>query len=51
MHTFGIQFVIRKHRIKYGEAPINAKITVNSGRTEISVKGELMLRIGTMEME
>ncbi|MFV0268666.1 MAG: Arm DNA-binding domain-containing protein [Draconibacterium sp.] len=38
MHTFGIQFVIRKHRIKNGEAPIYARITVNSGRTEISVK-------------
>lgn len=38
MHTFGIQFVIRKHRIKNGEAPIYARITVNSERTEISVK-------------
>lgn len=38
MHTFGIQFVFRKHRIKNGEAPIYARITVNSERTEISVK-------------
>jgi integrase len=37
-NTFGIQFVIRKHRIKDGEAPIYARITVNTNRCEISVK-------------
>lgn len=38
VNTFGIQFVIRKHRIKDGEAPIYARITVNTNRCEISVK-------------
>jgi site-specific recombinase XerD len=38
VNTFGIQFVIRKHRIKDGEAPIYARITVNTDRCEISVK-------------
>lgn len=38
VNTFGIQFVIRKHRIKDGEAPIYARITVNTSRSEISVK-------------
>lgn len=38
VNTFGIQFVIRKHRIRNGEAPIYARITVNSSRCEISVK-------------
>ncbi len=38
VNTFGIQFVIRKHRIKGGEAPIYARITVNSSRCEISLK-------------
>lgn len=43
MNTFGIQFVIRKHRIKDGEAPIYARITVNSQRTEISIKKRINL--------
>lgn len=38
VNTFGIQFVIRKHRIKEGKAPIYARITVNMQRCEISVK-------------
>ena len=38
VNTFGIQFVIRKHRIKEGKAPIYARITVNTNRCEISVK-------------
>lgn len=38
MNTFGIQFVIRKHRIKDGEAPIYARVTVNTERAEISIK-------------
>lgn len=38
VNTFGIQFVIRKHRIKDGEAPIYVRITVNTYRCEISVK-------------
>ncbi|TNF39464.1 MAG: site-specific integrase [Bacteroidetes bacterium] len=38
VNTFGIQFVIRKHRIKDGQAPIYARITVNTNRCEISVK-------------
>ena len=38
VNTFGIQFVIRKHRIKDGKAPIYARITVNTSRCEISVK-------------
>lgn len=38
MNTFGIQFVIRKHRIKDGKAPIYARITVNTERAEISIK-------------
>jgi site-specific recombinase XerD len=38
VNTFGIQFVIRKHRIKNDEAPIYARITVNTNRCEISVK-------------
>ena len=38
MNTFGIQFVIRKHRIKDGEAPIYARVAVNSERAEISIK-------------
>ena len=38
VNTFGIQFVIRKHRIKNEEAPIYARITVNSSRCELSVK-------------
>ncbi len=38
VNTFGIQFVIRKHRIKDGKAPVYARITVNTSRCEISVK-------------
>jgi site-specific recombinase XerD len=38
INTFGIQFVIRKHRIKDGKAPIYARITVNTTRCELSVK-------------
>ena len=38
MNTFGIQFIIRKHRIKDGKAPIYARITVNTERAEISIK-------------
>ena len=38
VNTFGIQFVIRKHRIKNGEAPIYTRITVNANRCEISIK-------------
>lgn len=38
VNTFGIQFVIRKHRIKNDQAPIYARITVNTNRCEISVK-------------
>ena len=38
VNTFGIQFVIRKHRIKNDQAPIYARITVNTNRSEISVK-------------
>jgi len=38
INTFGIQFVIRKHRIKDGKAPIYARITVNTSRCELSVK-------------
>ncbi len=38
VNTFGIQFVIRKHRIKNGEAPIYVRITVNTNRCKISVK-------------
>jgi hypothetical protein len=38
INTFGIQFVIRKHRIKEGKAPIYARITVNTSRCELSVK-------------
>ncbi len=38
MNTFGIQFVIRKHRIKDDKAPIYARVTVNQERAEISIK-------------
>ena len=38
INTFGIQFVIRKHRIKDGEAPIYARLTVNTERAEIYLK-------------
>ena len=38
VNTFGIQFVIRKHRIKNGEAPIYARLTVNASRCELSIK-------------
>ncbi len=38
VNTFGIQFVIRKHRIKNGEAPIYARLTVNTSRCELSIK-------------
>lgn len=38
VNTFRIQFVIRKHRIKNGEAPIYMSVTVNTNRCEISVK-------------
>uniref|UniRef100_UPI0032180AF1 site-specific integrase n=1 Tax=uncultured Draconibacterium sp. TaxID=1573823 RepID=UPI0032180AF1 len=41
VNTFGIQFVIRKHRIKDGEAPIYARITVNSSRCELSIKKKI----------
>ncbi len=37
-NTFGIHFVIRRHRLKDGKAPIYARITVNMIRCEISVK-------------
>ncbi len=36
MNTFGIQFVIHKHRIKDDKAPIYARVTVNRERAEIS---------------
>ena len=38
MDTFGIQFVIHKHRIKNGEAPIYARITVNTSRCQLSIE-------------
>ncbi|WP_297101610.1 site-specific integrase [uncultured Draconibacterium sp.] len=38
INTFGIQFVIRKHRIKDDKAPIYARVTVNRERAEISIK-------------
>lgn len=41
VNTFGIQFVIRKHRIKNGEAPIYARITVNTSRCELSIKKKI----------
>lgn len=37
-NTFGIQFFIRKNKIKNGLAPIYARVTVNSHRVEISLK-------------
>jgi len=43
VNTFGIQFVIRKHRIKEGKAPIYARVTVNSSRCEISVKRKILI--------
>jgi site-specific recombinase XerD len=43
VNTFGIQFVIRKHRIKEGTAPIYARITVNTSRCEISVKRRILV--------
>lgn len=44
VNTFGIQFVIRKHRIKNGEAPIYARITVNTSRCEISIKRRINVK-------
>jgi site-specific recombinase XerD len=38
VNTFGIQFVIRKHRIKNGNIPVYARITVNTSRCELSIK-------------
>ena len=43
VNTFGIQFVIRKHRIKKGTAPIYARVTVNTSRCEISVKRRILV--------
>ncbi len=43
VNTFGIQFVIRKHRIKEGKAPVYARVTVNSSRCEISVKRRILV--------
>lgn len=43
VNTFGIQFVIRKHRIIEGKAPIYARVTVNSSRCEISVKRRILV--------
>jgi len=43
VNTFGIQFVIRKHRIKEGTAPIYARVTVNTSRCEISVKRRILI--------
>lgn len=43
VNTFGIQFVIRKHRIKNGEAPIYARITVNTSRCELSIKKKISI--------
>jgi site-specific recombinase XerD len=37
-NTFGIQFVIKKNKIKDNRAPIYARVTVNSHRVEISLK-------------
>ena len=38
VNTFGVQFFIRKHRMIDDKAPIYARITVNTSRSEISVK-------------
>ena len=37
-NTFGIQFFIKKNKIKDNLAPVYARVTVNSHRVEISLK-------------
>src|SRR5260221_7396453 len=37
-NTFGIQFIARMNRVKYGPAPIYARVTVVVPRMEISLK-------------
>ena len=38
--TFSILFWIKKNRIKNGKAPINARVTVNGYRIELSTQRE-----------
>lgn len=37
-NTFGVQFIIRKNKLRDGLAPIHARITVNGHRVEVSMK-------------
>ncbi|HMG11186.1 MAG TPA: Arm DNA-binding domain-containing protein [Mucilaginibacter sp.] len=38
MNTFGVQFILRKDKLKAGKAPIYARITVNGEIIHFAVK-------------
>lgn len=38
INTFGIQFIVRRNKVRNGMLPVYARITVNSRRVEISLK-------------
>ena len=40
-NTFGIQFIIRKNKLKNGLVPIYARITVDAKRVEVSMKRKI----------
>lgn len=42
--TFGIHFVLRSNKVVNGTAPIQARITVNTSRCEISVKRRINVK-------
>ena len=38
INTFGVQFIIRRNKVRKGMVPIYARITLNGKRLEISLK-------------
>ncbi len=43
-NTFGIHFVIKKHKLREGKVPVYARITVNGRVNEVSVKRKVLLK-------
>ena len=50
-HTFGIQFILRQGKRDKNIGIIYARITVDTKRTEISVKNRFQLRTGIVVVE
>ena len=50
-HTFGIQFILRQGKRDKNIGIVYARITVDTKRTEISVKNRFQLRTGIVVVE